>query len=129
MTDYTPEQAAVIIGLTARTIVKRCLDGSIKGAQRHGRQWVLSAEAVEAERARVAGKSNKKAPDNKGGRQISLKTERPPRQVNEYTALVGVASASELEANRARLDEIARRAKSALYIRADGRTRTIRRQR
>lgn len=130
MTDiYTPEQASAVIGLKPRTIIKRCIDGSIKGAKKHGRQWVLTAEAVEAERARVAKKPNKKAPDNPGGRQISLKTDRPPRPVNEYTAPVGVAQADERAANRARLDEIASKAKSALYIGTDGRAKTVRRKR
>lgn len=135
MTDiYTPEQAAVIVGLTARTLIKRCNDGVIKGAKRHGRQWVLPAEVVEAERQRMAGKSNKKAPDRVGlpGQQITLNGgKRPPRAkpANEYTAPVGVASEAELAENRARLDTMASTAKTAVYIGIDGRARTIKRSR
>ena len=125
---YTPAEAAEIIGLTPRTIVKRCLDSRVPGARRTDNGWMIPAEAVEAERQRVAAKTNIKAPDNRTtSSQITLQTSRPARAVNEYTAAIGSATEAELAANRARLAEIARRARAAVYITADGRTKTVKR--
>ncbi len=125
---YTPAEAAEIIGLTPRTIVKRCLDSRVPGARRTDNGWMIPAEAVEAERQRVAAKTNIKAPDTKTtSSQITLQTARPARMVNEYTAAIGSATEAELEANRARLAEIAKRARAAVYITADGRTKTVKR--
>ena len=125
---YTPAEAAEIIGLTPRTIIKRCLDSRVPGARRTDNGWVIPAEAVEAERQRVAAKTNIKAPDTKTtSSQITLQTARPARAVNEYTAAIGNATEAELSANRARLAEIAKRARAAVYITADGRTKTVKR--
>ena len=125
---YTPAEAAEIIGLTPRTIIKRCLDSRVPGARRTDNGWMIPAEAVEAERQRVAAKTNIKAPDTKTtSSQITLQTSRPARAVNEYTAAIGSATEAELAANRARLAEIARRARAAVYITADGRTKTVKR--
>ncbi|MBK7181346.1 MAG: hypothetical protein IPH82_29905 [Chloroflexi bacterium] len=125
---YTPAEAAEIIGLTPRTIIKRCLDSRVPGARRTDNGWMIPAEAVEAERQRVAAKTNIKAPDTKTtSSQITLQTARPARAVNEYTAAIGSATEAELAANRARLAEIAKRARAAVYITADGRTKTVKR--
>ncbi len=125
---YTPAEAAEIIGLTPRTIIKRCLDSRVPGARRTDNGWMIPASAVEAERQRVAAKTNIKAPDTKTtSSQITLQTARPARMVNEYTAAIGSATEAELEANRARLAEIAKRARAAVYITADGRTKTVKR--
>ena len=125
---YPPAEAAEIIGLTPRTIVKRCLDSRVPGARRTDNGWMIPAEAVEAERQRVAAKTNIKAPDTRTtSSQITLQTFRPARAVNEYTAAIGSATEAELEANRARLAEIAKRARAAVYITADGRTKTVKR--
>ena len=125
---YTPAEAAEIIGLTPRTIIKRCLDSRVPGARRTDNGWMIPAEAVEAERQRVAAKTNIKAPDTKTtSSQITLQTSRPARAVNEYTAAIGSATETELAANRARLAEIAKRARAAVYITADGRTKTVKR--
>ena len=125
---YTPAEAAEIIGLTPRTIVKRCLDSRVPGARRTDSGWMIPAAAVEAERQRVAAKTNIKAPDTRTtSSQITLQTAKPARTVNEYTAAIGSATEAELAANRARLAEIARRARAAVYITADGRTKTVKR--
>ena len=125
---YTPAEAAEIIGLTPRTIIKRCLDSRVPGACRTDNGWMIPAEAVEAERQRVAAKTNVKAPDTRTtSSQITLQTARPARTVNEYTAAIGSATEAELAANRARLAEIAKRARAAVYITADGRTKTVKR--
>ncbi len=125
---YTPAEAAEIIGLTPRTIIKRCLDSRVPGARRTDNGWIIPAEAVEAERQRVAAKTNIKAPDTKTtSSQITLQTARPARTVNEYTAAIGSATEAELSANRARLAEIAKLARAAVYITADGRTKTVKR--
>ena len=125
---YTPAEAAEIIGLTPRTIIKRCLDSRVPGARRTDNGWMIPAEAVEAERQRVAAKTNIKAPDTKTtSSQITLQTSRPARAANEYTAAIGSATEAELAANRARLAEIANLARVAVYITADGRTKTVKR--
>ena len=125
---YTPTEAAEIIGLTPRTIIKRCLDSRVPGARRTDNGWTIPAEAVEAERQRVAAKTNIKAPDTRTtSSQITLQTAKPARTVNEYTAAIGSATEAELAANRARLADIARRARAAVYIAADGRTKTVKR--
>ena len=125
---YTAEDAAEIIGLTPRTIIKRCLDSRVPGARRTDSGWMIPAEAVEAERQRVAAKTNVKAPDARTtSSQITLQTARPARTVNEYTAAIGSATEAELAANRARLAEIAKLARAAVYITADGRTKTVKR--
>ncbi len=125
---YTPAEAAEIIGLTPRTIVKRCLDSRVPGARRTDNGWMIPAEAVEAERQRVAAKTNIKAPDSRSASsQISVTAPTVRRPVNEYTAAIGSATEAELEANRARLAEIAKRARAAVYITADGRTKTVKR--
>ena len=125
---YTPAEAAEIIGLTPRTIIKRCLDSRVPGARRTDNGWMIPASAVEAERQRVAAKTNIKAPDNRTtSSQITLQTSRPARAVNEYTAAIGSATEAELAANRARLAEIAKLARAAVYITADGRTKTVKR--
>ena len=125
---YTPTEAAEIIGLTPRTIIKRCLDSRVPGARRTDNGWVIPAAAVEAERQRVAAKTNIKAPDTRTtSSQITLQTAKPARTVNEYTAAIGSATEAELAANRARLADIARRARAAVYIAADGRTKTVKR--
>ncbi len=125
---YTAEDAAEIIGLTPRTIIKRCLDSRVPGARRTDNGWMIPAEAVEAERQRVAAKTNIKAPDTRTtSSQITLQTVRPARVVNEYTAAIGSATETELSANRARLAEIARLAKAAVLISADGRVGRVKR--
>ena len=125
---YTPTEAAEIIGLTPRTIIKRCLDSRVPGARRTDNGWMIPAEAVEAERQRVAAKTNVKAPDTRTtSSQITLQTARPARAVNEYTAAIGNATEAELATNRARLAEIAKLARAAVYITADGRTKTVKR--
>ena len=125
---YTPTEAAEIIGLTPRTIIKRCLDSRVPGARRTDSGWMIPAEAVEAERQRVAAKTNVKAPDTRTtSSQITLQTARPARAVNEYTAAIGSATGAELAANRARLAEIAKRARAAVLIGADGRVERVKR--
>ena len=127
---YTPAEAAEIIGLTPRTIIKRCLDSRVPGARRTDNGWMIPAEAVEAERQRVAAKTNIKAPDTKTtSSKITLQTSRPARAVNEYTAAIGSATEAELAANRARLAEIARLARAAVLISADGRVGRVKRTR
>ncbi len=125
---YTPAEAAEIIGLTPRTIIKRCLDSRVPGARRTDNGWMIPAEAVEAERQRVSAKTNIKAPDSRTtSSQITLQTSRPARAVNEYTAAIGSATEAELAANRARLAEIAKRARAAVLIGADGRVSRLKR--
>ncbi len=120
---YTPAEAAEIIGLTPRTIIKRCLDSRVPGARRTDNGWMIPAAAVEAERQRVAAKTNIKAPDTRTiSSQITLQTAR-----NEYTAAIGSATEAELAANRARLAEIAKRARAAVLISADGRVGRVKR--
>lgn len=127
---YTPAEAAEIIGLTPRTIIKRCLDSRVPGARRTDNGWVIPAEAVESERQRVAAKTNVKAPDNRSAAsQISVTAPTVRRPVNEYTAAINSASEAELEANRQRIAEIARKAKAAIFIGADGRRTKVKRMR
>lgn len=60
---YTLSEAAALIGLTHSTLRKRVLAGQTPYADRTNTSYLLSAETVEAERLRVSGKPNKKAPD------------------------------------------------------------------
>jgi excisionase family DNA binding protein len=64
---YTTVEAADLVGLASETLRKRAASGKIP-AQRIGRDWVLSAETVEAERQRVAAKPHKKATDTRANK-------------------------------------------------------------
>lgn len=127
---YTPAEAAAIIGLTERTIIKRCLDSRVPGARRTDSGWVIPAASVESERQRVASKTNVKAPDSRSAAsQISVTAPTVRRLVNEYTSALGSASEAELETNRRRIAEIASKAKAAIFIGADGRQTKVKRMR
>ena len=125
---YTADGASEYLGVSSRTIVRRIKRGDIE-AQNIDGTWRIPAAEVQKLANLYAAKSSVKAPDTTPRRdqQISLKTAKPPRKVNEYTAAIVSASDAELAANRARLDDIARRAKSARYIAADGRAMTVKR--
>lgn len=60
---YTSTEAAALIGLSANTVNRRCAQGKIDATRDGFGTWIISAEAVEVERQRVASKSNKMAPD------------------------------------------------------------------
>lgn len=126
---YTADGASEYLGVSPRTIVRRIKKGDIE-AQNVDGTWRIAAAEVQKLADLHAAKSSVKAPDTTPRRdqQISLKTAKPPRKVNEYTAAIVSASDAELAANRARLDDIARRAKSARYIAADGRAMTVKRR-
>jgi hypothetical protein len=52
---YTVTEAAQIIGIKANSLSKRVRAGDVPYAERTNTKYLLSAEAVEAERQRVAG--------------------------------------------------------------------------
>jgi excisionase family DNA binding protein len=77
---YTLSEAAPIIGLAKSTLERKAKNGDIP-AQRVGIAYSITAETVEAERARVAAKSNKKAPDTHERRGAWAEKPKPaPRQ-------------------------------------------------
>ncbi len=129
---YTAEDAAFRAGVSTRTVVRRITTGTIQAENVNG-TWAISAAEVEKLVALYAAKSSKKAPDAKPVRaqQIAIKTTpaapAPRKTVATYTAVPQNATETELEANRARLAEIARLARAAVYITADGRTKTVKR--
>ena len=128
---YTAEDAAFRAGVSTRTVVRRITTGTIQAVNVNG-TWAISAEQVEKLVALYAAKSSKKAPDAKPVRaqQIAIKTTPAPAQrktVATYTAVPQNATEAELSANRARLAEIAKLARAAVYITADGRTKTVKR--
>lgn len=45
---WTTTQAADWLGLTDRRVRQLCASGSIEGAQRVGRDWIVSESAVKA---------------------------------------------------------------------------------
>ncbi|MGB4950987.1 MAG: hypothetical protein WBO55_10180, partial [Rhizobiaceae bacterium] len=92
----------------------------------------ISADEVDKLVALYAAKSSKKAPDAKPVRaqQIAIKTTPAPQSrktVATYTAVPQNATETELAANRARLAEIAKRARAAVLISADGRVGGVKR--
>ena len=128
---YTAEDAAFRAGVSTRTVVRRITTGSIEAENVNG-TWAISAEQVDRLVALYAAKSSKKAPDAKPARaqQIAIKTTPAPQSrktAATYTAVPQNATETELEANRARLAEIAKLARAAVYITADGRTKTVKR--
>lgn len=86
---YSITEAAAIIGLAPSTLERRAKRGDIP-SQRVGIAYALSAETVEAERARVAGKTSKKAPDTHTRRgnwaTIVKPAPRPDRTMAEVEA-------------------------------------------
>jgi hypothetical protein len=60
---YTSTEAASLIGLAPNTVNRRCSQGKIEASRDGFGTWVISADVVEAERQRIASKSNKMAPD------------------------------------------------------------------
>ena len=128
---YTAEDAAFRAGVSTRTVVRRITTGTIQAVNVNG-TWAISAAEVDKLVALYAAKSSKKAPDAKPARaqQIAIKTTPAPaprKTAATYTAVPQNATETELEANRARLAEIAKRARAAVYITADGRTKTVKR--
>ncbi len=128
---YTAEDAAFRAGVSTRTVVRRITTGTIEAVNVNG-TWAISAAEVEKLVALYAAKSSKKAPDAKPARaqQIAIKTAPAPaprKTVATYTAVPQNATETELAANRARLAEIAKLARAAVYITADGRTKTVKR--
>ena len=128
---YTAEDAAFRAGVSTRTVVRRITTGTIQAENVNG-TWAISAAEVDKLVALYAAKSSKKAPDAKPARaqQIAIKTTPAPasrKTAATYTAVPQNATEAELEANRARLAEIAKLARAAVYITADGRTKTVKR--
>ena len=128
---YTAEDAAFRAGVSTRTVVRRITTGTIQAENVNG-TWAISAAEVDKLVALYAAKSSKKAPDAKPVRaqQIAIKTTPAPaprKTAATYTAVPQNATETELEANRARLAEIAKLARAAVYITADGRTKTVKR--
>lgn len=102
-------------------------DGQIPGARRNGRVWEFSPEAVEHEKARLVGYQvavPKPKPVTKPAAKAPAMT---IKSTPKFTASNAAASDAELAANRARLAEIAKLARVAVYITADGRTKTVKR--
>lgn len=130
---YTAEDAAFRAGVSTRTVVRRITTGSIEAVNVNG-TWTISAEQVDKLVALYAAKSSKKAPDAKPVRaqQIAIKTTPAPaprKTAATYTAVPQNATEAELAANRARLAEIAKLARAAVYITADGRVGRMKRTR
>ena len=128
---YTAEDAAFRAGVSTRTVVRRITTGTIEAVNVNG-TWAISAEQVDKLVALYAAKSSKKAPDAKPARaqQIAIKTTPAPasrKTAATYTAVPQNATEAELAANRARLAEIARRARAAVLIGADGRVGRVKR--
>ncbi len=128
---YTAEDAAFRAGVSTRTVVRRITTGSIEAESING-TWAISAAEVEKLVALYAAKSSKKAPDAKPVRaqQIAIKTtpaHAPRKTAATYTAVPQNATEAELAANRARLAEIAKLARAAVLIGADGRVSRLKR--
>ncbi len=128
---YTAEDAAFRAGVSTRTVVRRITTGSIEAVNVNG-TWAISEEQVDKLVALYAEKSSKKAPGAKPARaqQIAIKTTPASAQrkaVATYTAVPQNATETELSANRARLAEIAKQARAAVLISADGRVGRVKR--
>ena len=117
---FTVEQAAAEIGLHVRTLAKRAYDGQIPGARRNGRVWEFPPSAIEHEKARLAGYQVAAAPKPKAVKPAAKAPAMTIKSTPKFTASVAVASDAELAANRARLAQVARNAKSALVVQPNG---------
>ncbi len=63
---YTPAEAAAVIGINERSVLRRIHNIKIPAHKAFG-VWQIAADVVEAERQRVASKSSKKATDARPG--------------------------------------------------------------
>ena len=114
-TVFTVPEAAAVIGIKPDSLRKRIVAGLVE-AQRIGTIYALSAEAVEAERVRVASKANKMIPDTpaRTGNWATMKLPKPlPRPARHDSmeeiveaAKSGIVTARILDASGQQIGEM-----------------------
>lgn len=111
----------MLAGVSERTIGRHIAEGSIQGEMVHG-IWLLDRESFEAWRATfVPNRRRAKVepiapPAPEARKRVGISINAP----SKFTASLATPSDAELAANRARLAQVAAKAKTYILIKANG---------